>query len=118
MPRFVVLEHDHPEIHWDLMLESGPVLRSWRLAEMPVPGRSVPAEPSFDHRLFYLDYEGPVSNNRGTVVRRASGTFRWVEENAEKVSVVFVGDAVSGPATLSKADDGRWTFELMEERNG
>ena len=23
MPRFVILEHDHPEVHWDLMLEAG-----------------------------------------------------------------------------------------------
>src|SRR5205807_395991 len=43
MPRFVILEHDHPELHWDLMLEAGPVLRTWRLAAPPQPGRAVAA---------------------------------------------------------------------------
>ena len=69
MPRFVILEHDYPQQHWDLMLEAGPVLRTWRLAEPPDVGRPVAATASFDHRPVYLDYEGPVSGNRGTVQR-------------------------------------------------
>ena len=27
MPRYVVLEHDFPTLHWDLMLEFGSVLQ-------------------------------------------------------------------------------------------
>ena len=27
MPRYVILEHDHPVLHWDLMLEAGGVLQ-------------------------------------------------------------------------------------------
>ena len=60
VPRYVILEHDHPARHWDFMLESGDVLRTWRLAAPPRPGGAVAAEPSFDHRRAYLDYEGPV----------------------------------------------------------
>ena len=26
MPRFVLLRHDHPELHWDLMFEAGAAL--------------------------------------------------------------------------------------------
>src|SRR4051794_8490712 len=55
MPRFVILEHDHPVLHWDFMLEVGDVLRTWRLAAPPAAGMTVPAEPSFDHRKLYLD---------------------------------------------------------------
>ena len=58
MPRFVILEHDHPERHWDLMLEANGVLRTWRLHAAPELGNTVVATPSFDHRLAYLDYEG------------------------------------------------------------
>ena len=61
MPRFVILEHDHPILHWDFMLESGEVLRTWRLAAPPRPGADFSAAPSFDHRRVYLDYEGPIS---------------------------------------------------------
>src|SRR5262245_30386573 len=68
MPRFVILEHDHPALHWDLMLEVGDVLWTWRLAVAPeVASRSIAAERIGDHRRSYLDYEGPVSGGRGTV---------------------------------------------------
>ena len=38
MPRFVILEHDHPQLHWDFMLEVGEVLWTWRLATAPRGG--------------------------------------------------------------------------------
>ncbi len=79
MPRFVILEHDYPHLHWDLMLEDGDVLRTWRLSAPPEPGVGVDAEPSFDHRLIYLDYEGPISDGRGNVKRHDKGTFEWIE---------------------------------------
>src|SRR5690348_11647704 len=61
MPRFAILAHDHPAPHWDLFLEAGPVLRSWRLAGPLVVNTPIAAAPAPDHRLVYLDYEGPVS---------------------------------------------------------
>src|SRR5207248_11451375 len=60
MPRFAILEHDHPHRHWDLLLEAGPVLRSWRLSAPPGAADDLAAEPTPDHRPLYLDYEGPV----------------------------------------------------------
>ncbi len=36
-------------------------------------GRQVEAERIADHRPFYLTYEGPVSQGRGTVTRLAEG---------------------------------------------
>ena len=74
MSRYVILEHDHPSRHWDLMLESGEVLRTWRLASCPVAGASVAAEAAPDHRRLYLDYEGPISGGRGHVFRWDSGS--------------------------------------------
>ena len=38
MPQFVLLEHDHPELHWDFMLESGDALLTWRLDRIPAEG--------------------------------------------------------------------------------
>jgi hypothetical protein len=67
--RFVILTHDHPFVHWDLMLEANGVLRTWRLLAEPQPECIIAAEPLPDHRLHYLDYEGPVSGGRGTVSR-------------------------------------------------
>jgi hypothetical protein len=82
MPRFVLLEHDHPRPHWDLMLEAGSVLWTWRLPQVPSPPCTLPVERLPDHRLLYLDYEGPVSGARGTVRRVLSGTFEWRESSS------------------------------------
>jgi len=76
MPRFVILEHDHPSLHWDLMLEAGDVLQTWRLANPPEVGSSpIDAMALGDHRIAYLEYEGPVSGNRGAVRRWDAGVF-------------------------------------------
>jgi hypothetical protein len=112
MPRFVILEHDHPSLHWDFMLEAGEVLRTWRLAEPPQPGREVPAEPSFDHRLFYLDYEGPVSGGRGLVSRWDAGTFAWEMEQNDRVVVSLQGLRLEGQIVLTRLADGTWSLGL------
>jgi hypothetical protein len=102
MPRFVILEHDHPTLHWDLMLEWGDVLRTWRLAEAPTGPGSVNAEPSFDHRLHYLDYEGPVSGNRGSVHRWDHGVYRLEEEQEDRLIVWFEGGRLQGRVLLAR----------------
>ena len=112
MPRFVVLEHDHPHLHWDLMLEAGEKLRTWRLAAPPDPGRTLPAEPLGEHRRAYLDYEGPVSGNRGFVRRWDAGELDWLEDRPAEVRVLLRGQRCGGPATLVRAEDGTWTFLL------
>ena len=71
--RFVVLEHDFPERHWDLLVEFGDVLHAWRLNERPAVGRRIAATKMADHRLMYLDFEGRVSGGRGSVSRVCSG---------------------------------------------
>ena len=43
--RFVILTHDHPFLHWDLMLEADGVLRTWRLLQEPTPDTIIVAEP-------------------------------------------------------------------------
>lgn len=69
------------------MLETGAVLRTWALSELPTDRRSVVAEALPDHRLDYLDYEGPVSGNRGHVTRHDAGDFTWVEQQEHRLVV-------------------------------
>lgn len=77
MPRYVILTHDHPFPHWDFLLEqeSGGMLWAWRLLSEPSAGECCPAEPLPDHRPLYLDYEGPVGGERGTVARWDGGEY-------------------------------------------
>lgn len=115
MPRFVILEHDHPELHWDLMLEGSGVLRTWRLCTAPEGGGAVRASPSFDHRLFYLDYEGPVSGNRGRVKRWDAGTFSLEEDTGEHVRVSFKGGRLRGRWCLRRVAEGEWLLTAEED---
>lgn len=111
MPRFVILEHDHPFRHWDFMLEAGEALRTFRLHALPRPGAIVRAEALGDHRIHYLDYEGPVSGNRGSVQRWDAGAFAWVEDGEKRLVVDLQGAQCQGRAVVTATAAG-WTFVL------
>ncbi|MCH2114474.1 MAG: hypothetical protein MK171_06140 [Pirellulales bacterium] len=69
------------------MLESGGTLQTWELRELPAlwaqqcgveavtDSNTVPVVRLPDHRLAYLDYEGPLTDDRGDVHRCDSGTY-------------------------------------------
>jgi hypothetical protein len=118
MPRYVILEHDWPGRHWDLMLESGAVLRTWRLLATPAAGHTVPAEGSFDHRPVYLDYEGPVSGGRGSVVRWDSGTFEWEVDQPAQVVFQVDGRRLHGKGVLHQDARGEWSFQVEPPATG
>ena len=120
MHRWVILEHDHPFLHWDLMLQTGDVLRTWRLAESPQPGKTIRAEAIANHRLMYLDYEGPVSGNRGRVRRWDEGIYQGELGNGEQIVLVLNGRRFRGRLVLRR-DGDHWithwsTDETDEER--
>ena len=122
--KFVILEHDHPFLHWDLLVErkaadgsstSGDrVLASWRLLQPIVPGKWIDTEVLPDHRAMYLDYEGPVSNDRGTVKRIASGVFRAISSaTSGSLDFELTGCEIAARASLRNSSSGKpqWRFE-------
>jgi hypothetical protein len=114
MPRFVVLTHDHPFLHWDLMLEQGDSLRTWRLKKPPDSKGSIVAEALPDHRLTYLDYEGPVSGGRGTVERWDAGEYEVIASMPDRVVVHLHGRRLEGAASLDRSDtDVTWKFRWV-----
>ncbi|HUE13293.1 MAG TPA: DNA polymerase ligase N-terminal domain-containing protein [Planctomycetaceae bacterium] len=113
MPRFAVLTHDHPTLHWDFLLEQGEKLRTWRLAQPPDAAGPIDAEALADHRLAYLDYEGPVSGGRGEVRRWDRGEYEVVESTSERLVVRLAGERLRGEASLERpAETAKWTFRL------
>ena len=111
--RFVILEHDHPFLHWDLLMESGDVLKSWRLLKAVEPGSWIPAEAIADHRLHYLDYEGPVSKDRGCVSRVAAGRFEVAagDQIHTKTFSLYDCDFASSATVRESSDGPEWCFE-------
>jgi hypothetical protein len=117
MPRFVVLRHEVPpnsqqSLHWDLMLERDGVLLTWALAEEPAPGKAISAVRLADHRLAYLDYEGPVSGDRGTVARWDAGEYVAASQGAAELRIVFGGEKLRGKWTLRQRDQAAGEWEL------
>ena len=73
--RYVILHHTGiADPHFDVMFETmpGSALTTFRLPAWP-PTAPLAATPLPDHRAAYLDYEGPVSDNRGEVRRVQMG---------------------------------------------
>jgi DNA polymerase Ligase (LigD) len=112
MPRFVVLTHDHPVLHWDLMLEYEGHLRTWRLAKPPDAGGPIEAQAIGDHRLAYLDYEGPVSGGRGHVKRWDTGEYKLTTSTPERIVVYLAGERLIGEASLEPVSSSGWIFQL------
>ena len=106
MLRFVVLTHDHPDWHWDFMLERDGGLQTWRLVESPLTPGVVKAEPLSVHRLEYLEYEGPVSGGRGEVRRWDCGVYKPIEESQYLAVVQLLGEKLQGRAKLETLESG------------
>jgi len=110
--RFVILAHDHPFVHWDLMLEAGGTLRTWRLLAEPAADRIIGAEALPDHRLHYLEYEGPVSGGRGTVTRWEAGRHDTRQTPTQTIATIVGGRLGSGRIVLMPTGASRWTFRF------
>jgi hypothetical protein len=115
MPRYVILRHeDRHGVHFDFMLESAGVLKTWALPQAPQAGLEMPCEALPDHRLAYLDYEGPISGGRGAVTRWDHGTFTIERQSDAEWVAELAGEKVSGKATLHRSGDNpkQWTLVL------
>jgi hypothetical protein len=113
MPRYVILQHETASgLHFDFMLEAGNVLRTWSLAHAPAPGVEIDARTLADHRLAYLDYEGPISGDRGSVTRWDSGTYAIETESESEITLRLTGEILSGRATVAKKG-GSTVFHLI-----
>ncbi len=111
-PRFVIVKHDRPFLHWDLLLEEATSARTWRLLRKPCLNEPIAAERLPDHRLMYLDYEGPVSNDRGMVQRVLAGTYAVAagsssSDDNTSLRVRLLDNHFARTATISTLPDGR-----------
>lgn len=94
--------------HLDLMLESEDGLRTWSIAEFPADKSSIVAEELPNHRLAYLDYEGPVSNNRGEVSRVDWGTYEIQSTTNDVLVFLLQGEKCRGNVQLKRMTDKTW----------
>jgi NCAIR mutase (PurE)-related protein len=116
--RFVVQEHTTPDgVHWDLMLEKGDVLTTFRLEQPPaaVLTGTVPATKIFDHPLKFLTYEGPVQKGTGKVRIVERGTCDLPVEGEDIITLKLHGTILQGDFTLTRAKE-KGTFYFSPSR--
>lgn len=84
--------------HWDLMLESGDILETYRVNKPPEEWRKDPIEAVkiFDHPLKFLTYEGGVNEGRGSVAIADSGTYGVLSKNEKCLTLDFAGEVLKG----------------------
>lgn len=116
MPRFAILDHDWPHPHRDLFLERDGVLKAWRLPAAFDPSSPIPATATADHRLAYLDSEGPVSGDRGSVSRWDGGGLEWELHSADEIVVRLGGIHLCGRFRLARVSGNEWVMSPKVEK--
>ncbi len=106
MPRFVLLKHELPASaprgsHFDLMLETDDGLLTFELQSLPAGEEEQLVQELPLHRAHYLDYEGPISGNRGQVTRLEHGTFIWLVREPGLFQAELVGEQIRGVLNLT-----------------
>jgi hypothetical protein len=114
MPRFALLIHDSPRgLHYDLLLESGDVLKTWALPQLPVPGVEMECEALADHRPLYLDHEGPISGGRGSVMRFDHGTYHSRTWTDREITIEISGEKIRGAIELRQESEQTQCWRLV-----
>ena len=115
--RYVVLRHEGvDEPHFDLLLETAPGsdLATWRSPIWPLT-EATPLTQLRDHRRAYLDYEGPVSGDRGIVYRVADGPC-LVARHPDGSWMITLLDRPGRPVLmLSFVEPSSWVGKLMSQ---
>ncbi len=116
--RFVIQEHkkEGQEVHWDLMLEAGEVLESYRLELGPeeLKERVVRAERIFDHPLRFLTYEGAVNEGKGNIRIAEAGRYESRVTEEGQYRIIFGGEVLRGEYRLVHVEGRNW--EIRGER--
>src|SRR5262249_36750432 len=97
--------------------EYGEVLRTWSIEAPVVAGEDLPARALPDHRRIYLDYEGEIARNRGTVRRIDAGVYTAIDWSDDRVLVRLNGSQLVGEVELRRGGEKSggafsWIFRL------
>lgn len=109
--RFAILHHTgYGREHWDLLLEQDETLLAWQLRSFPTSDDDFPVAGVriADHRKTYLDYEGPVSGDRGQVTAVDRGQLTMISQAPRRIEFVLAGGTLTGRFVLTQVGEGAW----------
>lgn len=105
------------------MLEHDGVLLTWALEVLPQPwadalglgaghGPDVAAIRLPNHRPHYLQYEGPISGNRGVVRRVGAGEYRLITLTPTSLQWGFGEGTLPGEVHAVQRAGATWQFHV------
>jgi hypothetical protein len=119
-PRFVILKHTREgrTLHWDLMLETGTVLHTWRLDVHPsdIADEHLAIERIADHPIRFLEYRGAVNEGKGMVEGADSGFFRILGSDSTGAQTIeFNGKILRGRFRLEHVAREQWQLTRLDD---
>lgn len=107
--RYVILRHITSHDHYDFMFEKESFLITFSMESYLIDdffqGKEVAIHQIADHRLLYLDYEGPINGNRGSVVRVDSGHYFELHHKKATVEYSIEGTKLAGTLEINNIDE-------------
>jgi len=99
-------------------------LETWQVSEKAysslfditeVSQKEISAKKIQDHRAYYLDYEGPISCDRGHVTAMDKGNCTEILFTENKRIYALLGTVIKGTLTLLK-DNMTWLISFIKEK--
>lgn len=110
MPIFVIQEHHARNLHWDLRLEMGGVLKSWAVPKQPPRTKGIKrlAIQVNDHLRSYANFEGEIKEGygKGTVKIWDKGKYKLIKKDSKKIEFELKGIKMKGKYVLVKTNYG------------
>jgi uncharacterized damage-inducible protein DinB len=122
---FVVLHHEipvaaGPPSHWDLMIEANGSLVTWRLPHDWSNSTAQIVERIPDHRLDFLEWEGELDGNRGSVAQVDRGQIvvhAWSDAEISGFLCGREGETLFRIARIVEATElNQWRLESRQYR--
>ncbi len=120
MPRFVILLHrpapnSNEPPHYDFMLEvtTEGVLATWRWNAIPTDSEDFTGVSLEAHRLEYLEYEGEISGNRGSVERKVQGSYSpEIKSELTEWTIRLSSSMMAGDLHAQRVSESEWKFQF------
>ncbi len=104
--------------HYDFMIEDQQELLTWRVLqpdlEKLINGQQITATRINNHRREYLDFEGPISCDRGQVAIFDQGSYTGTIDLPVKTKIILKGKKLSGTLIIILLKDTEFNFTLLK----
>ena len=117
---YVIQLHNASNLHYDLRLEVGGVLKSWAIPKgLPnKPGVKRLAIQTEDHPMKYLDFEGVIPKGEygaGEMWVFEQGRIAWSEKGETKMKFDLISKSGTNSYSLYKTKNKQWLIERKNE---